>query len=139
VFVEAILDEEQTATGDQALPMYLQMIDRELSPRVLAGVLAGVEDDRAGGALLCDVEALPLHLALTPPQMLGQVEVLSPVEMVEFQKDFAKYDDVTQMADFDRLHGLHPTSTRCTESETCYSCGISIADFCEGADDENLG
>jgi hypothetical protein len=126
VFVEAILDEEQTATGEQALPMYLQMIDRELS----SGVLAGAEDDRAGGALLCDVEALPLHLALTPPQMLGQVEVLSPVE---------KYDDVTQMADFDRLRWLHPTSTRCTESETCYSCGIAIADFCEGADDENLG
>jgi len=104
------------------------MIDRELSSRLQAG-----DDDRAGGALMR--EALPLHLALTPPQMLGQVEVLSPVEMIEFQKDFANYDDVTQMAEFDRIQ-LVLTPSRCTQSETCYSCGISIADFCEGTDDE---
>jgi hypothetical protein len=132
VFVEAILDEEQSASAEQASPVYLEMIDRELSSRLQAG-----DDDRAGGALLR--EALPLHLALTPPQMLGQLEVLSPVEMVEFQKDFANYDDVTQMADFDRIQGLTPTSTRCVDTETCYSCGIAISDFCEGADDENLG
>ena len=129
MFVEAILGEEQSASAEQASPVYLEMIDRELSSRLQAG-----DEDRTGGALLR--EALPLHLALTPPQMLGQVEVLSPVEMIEFQKDFANYDDVTQMAEFDRIQ-LRLTPSRCTESETCYSCGISITDFCEGTDDEN--
>jgi len=133
VFVEAILDEKEATSADHTSPVYLEMIDRELACRLQA-----VEaDDRADGALLR--EALPLHLALTPPQMLGQVEVLSPVEMIEFQKDFVKYDDVTQMADFNHIQGLHPTATRCTTSETCFSCGISIADFCEGPDDENFG
>src|SRR5215831_16928536 len=129
MFVEAILDEEQTASGDQALPMYLEMIDRELAARLQAGG----EDDRAGGASVR--EALPLHLALTPTMTLGQVEVLSPEEMLEFQKEFAVYDELTQMARFDPIHSsLSPT--RCVTSETCYSCGIAIEDFCEGTDDK---
>ena len=132
MFVEAILDDEQATSADNATPMYLEMIDRELTCRLQAVEV----DDRADGALLR--EALPLHLVLTPPQLLGQVEVLSPIEMVEFQKDFAKYDDVTQMADFDHIHARVPTATRCVEKDTCYSCGISIADFCEGTDDDQF-
>lgn len=131
MFVEAILDEERTTSADRTLPVYLEMIDREL-----ASLLQADEDDQAGGALVRD--ALPLHLALTPPQLLGQVEVLSPEEMIEFQKEFALYDELTQMAHFDRIHNVF-TPTRCTVSETCYSCGIAIEDFCEGTDDKANG
>lgn len=135
MFAEAILAEEQTASADQALPVYLEMVDGEVSSRLQAGE----EDDaRTGGTLLSEIESLPLHLALTPPQMLGQVEVLSPVEMMEFQRDFAIYDDRTQMARFDRIQNVL-TPSRCVEKDTCYSCGISISDFCEGTDDASIG
>jgi hypothetical protein len=127
VIIEAILAEEQTESGGQ-LPVYLEMVDREVSSRLLTD---DEDDVRTGGALMREIEgeSLPLHLVLTPPQMLGQVEVLTTEEMAEFQKEFAIYDETTQMAVFEPIHNVL-TQTWCTIKDTIWTCGIGIPGYC---------